>query len=178
VKAEEKGKLAGRGCPYGAYPTWSITDFDARLDTVSPHRLFSYPFGARNQTGSSHMSVKLGTIIISGAVLLAYSVTLLPAIAAQPITEREKRDCPNDYKRLCGDYGLGTEALRACMSRNIKKVSHACVGALVDAGEMTKAQADKLRGKATTSKKKSTSKKTTSKKSTSKKVTSKSTKKK
>lgn len=118
------------------------------------------------------MSVKLGTIIISGAVLLAYSVTLLPAIAAQPITEREKRDCPNDYKRLCGDYGLGTEALRACMSRNIKKVSHACVAALVDAGEMTQAQADKVLGgkvKVTTTKK--TTKKKTVYKSSKKKKT-------
>ena len=116
------------------------------------------------------MSVKLGTIIISGAVLLAYSVTLLPAIAAQPITEREKRDCPNDYKRLCGDYGLGTEALRACMSRNIKKVSHACVAALVDAGEMTQAQADKLKGKAKIATKKTAKKKVAYKSSKKKKT--------
>jgi hypothetical protein len=61
------------------------------------------------------------------------------------------------------------------MSRNIKKVSNACVGALVESGDMTKAQADKLRGKATTtSKKTTTKKKTTSKKPTNKKVTSKS----
>jgi hypothetical protein len=90
-----------------------------------------------------------------------------------------------DYHNYCGEYGLGTEALRACMSRNIKKISHMCVGALVEAGHMTKAQADKLRaGKKptskakTTSKKKPTYKKTTTKKTTTKKVTSKSTKKK
>lgn len=138
-------------------------------DTVLPHSLSSYLFGAINQTGSSHMSVKLGTTIVAGAVLLAYSVTLLPAIAAQPVTEREKRDCPNDYHRLCGDYGLGTEALRACMSRNIKKVSNACVAALVDAGEMTQAQADKLKGKARVATKKTAKKKVvykTSKKKT------------
>ena len=82
---------------------------------------------------------KLGTV--SGAVL-AFT-QLLPAIAGQ-ITEREKRDCHDDYQKYCSDYGLGTKALRACMSRNIKKVSHACVAALVDAGEMTQAQADKL----------------------------------
>jgi hypothetical protein len=39
------------------------------------------------------------------------------------------------------------------MSRNIKKVSHACVAALVDAGEMTQAQADKLKGKTKVTKK-------------------------
>ena len=112
------------------------------------------------------LGIALGT---AGFVLVLLA---LPALAGT-ITEREKRDCQGDYHAYCSEYGLGTEGLRACMSRNIKKVSHACVGALVDAGEMTKAQADKLRGKATTSKKKSTSKKTTSKKSTSKKVTSK-----
>jgi topoisomerase IA-like protein len=108
-----------------------------------------------------------------GAASFTLALVSLPALAGT-ITEREKRDCQGDYHAYCSDYGLGTEGLRACMSRNIKKVSHACVGALVDAGEMTKAQANKLRGKATTSSKK----KTTSKKSTSKKVTSKSTKKK
>jgi hypothetical protein len=140
-------------------------------DTVSPHRLFSYLFGARNQTGFSHMSTKLGTVV-SGAVLFAFSLTLLPAIAAQPVTEREKRYCPNDYHRLCGDYGLGTEALRACMSRNIKKVSNACVAALVDAGEMTQAQANKLKGgKAKVATTKKTTKKKTAYKSSKKKKT-------
>ncbi len=52
------------------------------------------------------MSVKLGAIV-SGAVLLAYSLTFLPAIAAQQITEREKRDCQKDYHAFCSEYGLG-----------------------------------------------------------------------
>ena len=114
------------------------------------------------------LGIALGT---AGFVL-----TLLAIPALAEYTAREKRDCQKDYHAYCGEYGLGTEALRACMSRNIKKVSHACVGALVDAGEMTKAQADKLRGShkaSTSSKKKSTAKKTTHKKSTSKKVTTK-----
>ena len=93
------------------------------------------------------MKTDYGTIL--GAALLATTLIALPAIAANVITEREKRDCPKDYKAYCGEYGLGTEALRACMSRNIKKISNACVAALVDAGEMTQAQADKLRHKAT-----------------------------
>ena len=118
----------------------------------------------------NNMKATLGIALGTAGFVLA--LLALPALAGT-ITEREKRDCQNDYHAYCSEYGLGSEALRACMSRNIKKVSHACVGALVDAGEMTKAQADKLRGRATTSKKKSTSKKTTHKKSTSKKVTTK-----
>ena len=99
------------------------------------------------------LGIALGT---AGFVL---TLLAIPALAEYTVTEREKRDCQKDYHAYCGEYGLGTEALHACMSRNIKKVSHACVGALVDAGEMTKAQADKLRGKGkTTSKKKPTAK--------------------
>jgi len=114
------------------------------------------------------LGIALGT---AGFVL---TLLAIPALAEYTVTEREKRDCQRDYHAYCGDYGLGTEGLRACMSRNIKKVSHACVGALVDAGEMTKAQADKLRGShkaGTTSKKKTTHKKSTSKKVTTKKKT-------
>ncbi len=95
----------------------------------------------------SDMKTEYSTVL--SAVMFASVLFVVPAIAGD-ITEREKRDCPKDYHAYCGDYGLGTEALRACMSRNIKKVSSACVAALVDAGEMTQAQADKLRHKATT----------------------------
>jgi hypothetical protein len=126
------------------------------------------------------MKATLGIALGTAGVVLA--LLTLPALADFVVTEREKQSCQRDYHAYCGEYGLGSEALRACMSRNIKKVSHACVAALVDAGEMTQAQANKLRGKGTkaktTSKKKPTAKKTTSKKTTTKKVSSKTTKKK
>ena len=98
------------------------------------------------------MRLKYGTA--AGAAFFAFTLFLLPAEAADGVTEREKRDCQVDYKKYCSEYGLGTNALRACMSRNIKKVSHSCVGALVAAGEMSQAQAAKLRGKGKTSSKK------------------------
>jgi hypothetical protein len=124
--------------------------------------------------------MKIEFVSSLGAAIFAVCLITFPALAEYTVTQREKRDCQKDYHAYCGEYGLGTEALRACMSRNIKKVSHSCVAALVDGGHMTKAQADKLRGSSkakTTSKKKPTYKKTTTKKSTSKKYTSKSTKK-
>jgi hypothetical protein len=137
----------------------------------------------RHQTGFSDMKALFATA--AGTAGLVLTLLAIPALAEYTVTEREKQACQVDYHNYCGEYGLGTEALRACMSRNIKKISHMCVGALVEAGHMTKAQADKLRaGKKptskakTTSKKKPTYKKTTTKKTTTKKVTSKSTKKK
>jgi hypothetical protein len=119
------------------------------------------------------MKTKYGTA--AGAALFAFTFILVPALAANAVTEREKRDCPKDYHAYCGDYGLGTEALRACMSRNIKKISNVCVAALVDAGELSQAQADKLRAKKTAIVKKKT---TTTKKVAHKSTTHKSSKKK
>ena len=77
------------------------------------------------------------------AAISAFILISVPAIAA--VTERVKQDCRGDYQRYCSAYAVGSEALRACMSRSIKKVSNVCVRSLVDAGEMSKAQADRLR---------------------------------
>jgi len=101
------------------------------------------------------------TTALLAATLIAFST------AAGAVTERQKRDCKADYNRYCSNYAVGSEGLRACMSRSVKKLSNMCVAALVDAGEMTQAQANRLR-KTSSSK---TAKKTTSKKTTSKKTT-------
>ena len=93
----------------------------------------------------------------------AFILISVPAVAA--VTERVKQDCRGDYQRYCSAYAVGSEALRACMSRSIKKISNMCVAALVDAGEMTQAQANKLRAKAKTTTKKPTHKKVTTKSS-------------
>jgi len=92
------------------------------------------------------MQTKIGAALC--AAIFACVFILPPALGADNITEREKRDCRGDYQRFCKEYGLGTEALRACMSRSIKKLRNVCVSALVDAGDMSQAQADKLRHKA------------------------------
>lgn len=84
--------------------------------------------------------------IVAACAVSALAVALLPE-AAGAITERQKRDCRADYNRYCKAYAVGSEGLRACMSRSIRKISNRCVAALVDAGDMTPAQAAKLRKK-------------------------------
>jgi hypothetical protein len=74
----------------------------------------------------------------------ALSIVLLLPVSAEAVTERQKRDCKADYNRYCKQYKLGTEALRACMSRNIRKVSSRCIAALVAGGDMTQAEAHKI----------------------------------
>ncbi len=80
------------------------------------------------------------------AALAAFAVvfTLTPDPAGA-VTERMKRDCRSDYKRFCAKYTLGSEGLRACMSRSIRKVSNRCISALVAGGEMTQAQANRVK---------------------------------
>ncbi len=96
------------------------------------------------------------------AAIFGFALLVLPATAGQ-VTERQKRDCRGDYQRYCNAYGLGTEGLRACMSRSFKKLTSSCVGALVDAGEVSKKQADSIRKKSSSAKR-TTHKRTTTKK--------------
>ena len=92
--------------------------------------------------------------------IFALGLISLPAVAAN-VTESVKQSCKGDYQRYCKAYKIGTEALRACMSRSIKKVSNVCVSALVGAGEISKAQADRLKQqKAQTTKRTPTKKRT------------------
>jgi hypothetical protein len=84
--------------------------------------------------------------IAAACAVSALVITAFPAESGN-VTERMKRDCKSDYNRYCKKYKLGSESLRACMSRSIKKVSNRCVAALVDGGEMTQAQADGLAAK-------------------------------
>jgi hypothetical protein len=106
------------------------------------------------------------TAALLAATLIAFST------AALAVTERVKQDCKPDYNRYCSTYAVGSEGLRACMSRSAKKLSRTCVSALVDAGEMTKAQAERLRKSSSSTTKTSSSKKTTHRRTSSHKRTS------
>ncbi len=61
----------------------------------------------------------------------------------RPITEREKQFCADDYKKFCGSYGLESNALRDCMDRNGRALSHDCVEALIDAGEVSQSEVER-----------------------------------
>jgi hypothetical protein len=48
--------------------------------------------------------------------------------------------CASDYRRLCGEYGIETEALRLCMDRKGKSLTKVCVDAIVAAGEVSRSE--------------------------------------
>jgi hypothetical protein len=62
---------------------------------------------------------------------------------AAPITNGEKQSCKDDYKKFCGSYGLETNALRDCMDRVGHSLSHECIEALIDAGEVSRNEVER-----------------------------------
>jgi hypothetical protein len=79
------------------------------------------------------------------AEILLSLVTICCAVVssqAAPITEGEKQSCKEDYKKFCGSYGLDTNALRNCMNRVGHSLSHDCVEALIDAGEVSRSEVE------------------------------------
>jgi hypothetical protein len=80
-----------------------------------------------------------------GGALLSFVVFVCFHSPSQagPITDEEKRLCKDDYHKFCGSYGLGTKALRDCMNRVGHSLSHNCVDALIDAGEVSRGEVER-----------------------------------
>jgi hypothetical protein len=74
--------------------------------------------------------------------LLSFAFLAAPA-HAKPITEAEKKHCSSAYHQYCGEYGLESAALRNCMSRIGRSLSNACIEALIDAGEVSRAEVER-----------------------------------
>jgi hypothetical protein len=80
------------------------------------------------------------------AILVALGLAFLSGLVhARPITEAEKNHCAEAYRKYCSEYGLESAALRNCMSRNGKSLSNACIEALIDAGEVSRAEVQRRR---------------------------------
>jgi hypothetical protein len=78
-------------------------------------------------------------------IILATILGFASAIAAdaKPITEAEKKHCASAYHKYCGEYGLESAALRNCMSRVGRSLSNACIDALIEAGEVSRAEVER-----------------------------------
>ena len=80
------------------------------------------------------------------AITLAFGLILSGGgVHAKPITEGEKNHCAEAYRKYCSEYGLESAALRNCMSRIGKSLSTACVEALINAGEVSRAEVQRRR---------------------------------
>jgi hypothetical protein len=88
------------------------------------------------------MKAALG-LLITG--LLICSQTYNSAAEPRKITPAEKKYCAAAYHKFCGEYGLETAALRNCMDRNGRSLSHACIEALIEAGEVSRSEVERRR---------------------------------
>ena len=66
--------------------------------------------------------------------------------AATPdITSAVSQDCRWDYHNFCSEYGIGSPLLNYCFRNNGAKLSKACVGALIAAGDVSKSYVQQRR---------------------------------
>ena len=80
-------------------------------------------------------------IIRATAFVACLSALCLAGTAhAKSYSKAVRKSCAGDYHKYCGDYGLESAGLRACMDRNGKSLSKSCVSALVSSGEVTQAE--------------------------------------
>ena len=56
-----------------------------------------------------------------------------------------KRQCAEDYRRFCSQWGLETRGLENCMRSHGDRLSHACVRGLIAAGAVSQAEVDRRR---------------------------------
>ena len=67
------------------------------------------------------------------------------AQAAPDISQAVSTDCRWDYHNFCSDYGIGSPLLNYCFRNNGAKLSKACVGALIQAGDVSKSYVQQRR---------------------------------
>jgi hypothetical protein len=83
-------------------------------------------------------------MILSGLLAAAIAaVALAGAAQAQSYSKAVQQFCRADYKKLCGEYGLETSALRSCMDRNGNNLSRNCVRALVRDGQISQSEVNR-----------------------------------
>ena len=71
------------------------------------------------------------------------SALVVSSVGAYAVSNRVKEACQDDYLRHCSAYEVGSESLRQCMRKVGKGLSTSCIAALVQEGEITKADIDR-----------------------------------
>jgi ribosomal protein L13 len=56
-----------------------------------------------------------------------------------------KRQCAEDYRRFCSQWGLETRGLENCMRRHGDQLSKRCVKGLIAAGAVSQSEVDRRR---------------------------------
>ena len=77
---------------------------------------------------------KLDAALMS--VVLAAGTALFASAAFAAYTAKVRQACAGDYQSFCSQYSPDSAELRRCFESNRKGLTHFCVTALIDAGEV------------------------------------------
>jgi len=70
------------------------------------------------------------------AVAMVAGLALFAAPGFAKYTAKVRQACSGDYQSFCSQYPADSTELRRCFESNRKGLSHYCVTALIDAGEV------------------------------------------
>lgn len=79
------------------------------------------------------MKRKFEQALLSAAVLMSAGLIATPAGA---YSAKVRKACAGDYQNFCSQYAPDSTELRRCFESNRRGLTHVCVTALVDAGEV------------------------------------------
>jgi hypothetical protein len=80
-----------------------------------------------------------------GLALVIAFVAILSFFDSAQASRNNIRHCADDYRRFCSQWGLETRGLENCMHRHGDRLTHACIAALVRAGEVSQAEVNRRR---------------------------------
>jgi len=92
--------------------------------------------------GSSSMTCYGSKLLVA---FVAISCFACETQAAPDITQAVSTECRWDYHNFCSEYGIGSPLLNYCFRNNGAKLSKACVGALIQAGDVSKSYVQQRR---------------------------------
>ncbi len=92
--------------------------------------------------------------------VVAFAAACLSGGAAYAVSDNVKHACRDDYFQHCSQYAVGSDELRQCMRKVGEDLSTPCLVALVQEGEITKADVDRHNAAKSTVTKSASTKKT------------------
>lgn len=83
-----------------------------------------------------------------------FAISLLTSASAYAVSDRVKSACRDDYFQHCSQYAVGSDELRQCMRKVGEDLSTPCLVALVQDGEISKADVERHNAEKTAAPKK------------------------
>jgi hypothetical protein len=87
--------------------------------------------------------MKTFCLFATAAATFAWLASPAEAAKTYQYSKQVQQACANDYHAQCGEYGIETEALRICMNKAGRSLSHGCVNALVADGQVSRAEVER-----------------------------------